>query len=53
MKNILVTGASGLLGSHIVKHLLNMHCHIIVSILPGEKSAEGHRDVPPLIFRLR
>ena len=29
MKNILVTGASGLLGSHIVKHLQKMHCHII------------------------
>lgn len=37
MKNILVTGASGLLGSHIVKHLQKMHCHIIVSILPEEK----------------
>lgn len=37
MKNILVTGASGLLGSHIVEHLLKKHCHIIVSILPEEK----------------
>ena len=38
MKNILVTGASGLLGSHVVKHLLEQDCHIIVSILPEEKS---------------
>lgn len=38
MKNILVTGASGLLGSHVVKHLLEKDCHIIVSILPEEKS---------------
>ena len=37
MKNILVTGASGLLGSHVVKHLLERDCHIIVSILPEEK----------------
>ena len=37
MKNILVTGASGLLGSHVVKHLLEQDCHIIVSILPEEK----------------
>lgn len=37
MKNILVTGASGLLGSHVVKHLLEKDCHIIVSILPEEK----------------
>ena len=38
MKNILVTGASGLLGSHVVKHLMNKQCHVIVSILPEEKS---------------
>ena len=38
MKNILVTGASGLLGSHVVKHLLSKECHVIVSILPEEKS---------------
>ena len=38
MKNVLVTGASGLLGSHVVKHLLEQDCHIIVSILPEEKS---------------
>lgn len=37
MKNILITGASGLLGSHVVKHLLKQDCHIIVSILPEEK----------------
>lgn len=37
MKNILITGASGLLGSHVVKHLLEQDCHIIVSILPEEK----------------
>lgn len=37
MKNILVTGASGLLGSHVVKHLLERDCNIIVSILPEEK----------------
>lgn len=38
MNNILVTGASGLLGSHVVKHLLEKECHVIVSILPEEKS---------------
>jgi nucleoside-diphosphate-sugar epimerase len=38
MNNILVTGASGLLGSHVVKHLLAKECHVIVSILPEEKS---------------
>lgn len=38
MKNILVTGASGLLGSHVVKHLMDKQCHVIVSILPEEKS---------------
>ena len=38
MNNILVTGASGLLGSHVVKHLLAKECHVIVSILPAEKS---------------
>ena len=38
MNNILVTGASGLLGSHVVKHLLEKECHVIVSILPKEKS---------------
>lgn len=37
MKNILVTGASGLLGSHVVKHLIDKQCHVIVSILPEEK----------------
>lgn len=38
MNNILVTGVSGLLGSHVVKHLLEKECHVIVSILPEEKS---------------
>ena len=38
MNNILVTGASGLLGSHVVKHLLTKECNVIVSILPEEKS---------------
>ncbi len=38
MNNVLVTGASGLLGSHVVKHLIEKECHVIVSILPEEKS---------------
>ncbi len=37
MNNILVTGASGLLGSHVVKHLLEKKCNVIVSILQEEK----------------
>ena len=34
MNNILVTGASGLLGSHVVRHLLDKECHVIVAIRP-------------------
>lgn len=37
MKTILITGASGLLGSHIVKQLVGSGNRIIVSILPAEK----------------
>lgn len=44
-KTILVTGATGLLGGNVVKHLLQKECNIIVSILPFEKDtykpAEG------------
>ena len=50
MKNILVTGASGLLGSHIVKHLLEQDCHIIVSILPEEKSTYHPLEGVEVIF---
>ena len=50
MKNILVTGASGLLGSHVVKHLLEQDCHIIVSILPEEKSTYQSLEGVEVIF---
>ena len=39
MKTVLVTGASGLLGSNVVKHLLAKDFQVISSIMPIEKSA--------------
>lgn len=45
MKSVLVTGASGFLGGHVVRHLLGKGIRIIVSILPSEqgiyKAPEG------------
>lgn len=38
MKTILVTGASGLLGRSVVKHLLDGGLHVISSIMPVEQS---------------
>lgn len=35
---ILVTGASGLLGSHVVQQLVKTNHHIVVSIMPTEKT---------------
>lgn len=50
MRNVLVTGASGLLGGHVVKHLLNKDCHIIVSILPSEKDTYQSSEGIDVIF---
>lgn len=48
-KTVLVTGASGLLGSHVVKELATRDCNIIVSILPFEadtyKASCGERVI--------
>lgn len=38
MKTVLVTGASGLLGSNVVKHLLSKDFQVISSIMPIEQS---------------
>jgi nucleoside-diphosphate-sugar epimerase len=39
MKTVLVTGASGLLGRSVVKHLLKGGFHVISSIMPIEQSS--------------
>jgi len=39
MKTVLVTGASGLLGSNVVKHLLQKGFQVISSIMPIEQTA--------------
>lgn len=43
MKTVLVTGASGLLGGHVLKYLKEKDVHIISSIMPSEQGVYVHR----------